>query len=682
MKQFQLLKPYLIERRFHIAAGFVSLLIVDILQLFIPRIIKWAVDGITLNAASLSELLKYSFYIVISALLIGLFRFFWRVLIMGSARRAEEGIREKLFNHIQTLPADFFDRHTAGDIMAHATNDMTNIRMALGMGIVGLTDTIVLGIAAIFFMAYINFELTCMALLPMPFIAITTKILSKKLFNAYRDVQASFSDLMEFTRERFAGIKIIKAFNRESLETHAMSLESEKYIQKNMHLIKLRGIIFPMVIFLTNVSLAIILGAGGRKVILNHISPGDFVAFISYLGLLTWPVMAVGWVTNMIQRGKASIDRIDAILDIPSETIKPEWGELIKETDTVKNIETDTVKNIKTDAVKNIKTDAVKNIKTDAVKNIKTDAVKNIKTDAVKDIKSKAVKKLQGSIEFKDVSFFYADHLSISKISSAPISKTSPVPTSKTSPVPTSKTSSVPASEASSVPISEASQVLSNIHLTLNKGTLLGIAGPPGSGKSTLTTLISRTYDPQQGIITIDGADIGRIPLEILRNNISFMPQEPFLFSGTIHTNLLFGNPDADLFDIEKALGMAQLTETMAAFPNGIETIIGEKGVMLSGGQKQRIALARAFLKDSPILILDDPVSQVDMQTADRIVKVIDSFAGRKTIIVVSHRFSIFRKADHIIVLNQGKITEQGTHKELIANKDYYSGAWKMQEIE
>ncbi len=602
MKQFQLLKPYLIERRFHIAAGFVSLLIVDILQLFIPRIIKWAVDGITLNAASLSELLKYSFYIVISALLIGLFRFFWRVLIMGSARRAEEGIREKLFNHIQTLPADFFDRHTAGDIMAHATNDMTNIRMALGMGIVGLTDTIVLGIAAIFFMAYINFELTCMALLPMPFIAITTKILSKKLFNAYRDVQASFSDLMEFTRERFAGIKIIKAFNRESLETHAMSLESEKYIQKNMHLIKLRGIIFPMVIFLTNVSLAIILGAGGRKVILNQISPGDFVAFISYLGLLTWPVMAVGWVTNMIQRGRASIDRIDAILDIPSETTKPEWGELIKE----------------------------------------TDAVKNIETDAVKNINSKAVKNLQGSIEFKDVSFFYADHLSISK--------TYPV--------------------------------LSNIHLTLNKGTLLGIAGPPGSGKSTLTTLISRTYDPQQGIITIDGADIGRIPLEILRNNISFMPQEPFLFSGTIHTNLLFGNPDADLFDIEKALDMAQLTETMAAFPNGIETIIGEKGVMLSGGQKQRIALARAFLKDSPILILDDPVSQVDMQTADRIVKVIDSFAGRKTIIVVSHRFSIFRKADHIIVLNQGKITEQGTHKELIANKDYYSGAWKMQEIE
>ncbi|MBF0204880.1 MAG: hypothetical protein HQK67_11385, partial [Desulfamplus sp.] len=318
MKHYQLLKTYIIECRFHIVAGFLSLLIVDILQLFIPRIIKWAIDGITLTSIGKAELFKYAFYIVASAFFISIFRFCWRYLIMGFARRVEEGLREKLFNHIQTLPASFFDKNTAGDIMAHATNDMTNIRMALGMGIVGLTDTIVLGCAAIFFMAYINWELTLMALLPMPFIALFTKIFSKKLFDAYMDVQAGFSGLMESTRERFAGIRIIKAFNREAFESDAMKRESEEFVKKNMYLVRLRGLIFPLVIFLTNISLAIILGAGGRKVILSQISPGDFVAFISYLGLLTWPVMAVGWVTNLIQRGAASIGRINSILEIPA----------------------------------------------------------------------------------------------------------------------------------------------------------------------------------------------------------------------------------------------------------------------------------------------------------------------------------------------------------------------------
>ncbi|MBF0258624.1 MAG: ABC transporter ATP-binding protein, partial [Desulfamplus sp.] len=234
MKNYHLLKPYIIECRFQILAGFLSLLIVDILQLFIPRIIKWAIDGITLTSISTTELLRYALYIVASAAFISIFRFCWRYLIMGPARKVEEGIREQLFNHIQTLPATFFDKHTAGDIMAHATNDMTNIRMALSMGIVGLTDTIVLGCAAIMFMAYIHLELTLLALLPMPFIALFTKVFSKKLFDAYMDVQAGFSDLMESTRERFAGIRIIKAFNREEFEVDAMQRESREFVRRNM----------------------------------------------------------------------------------------------------------------------------------------------------------------------------------------------------------------------------------------------------------------------------------------------------------------------------------------------------------------------------------------------------------------------------------------------------------------
>lgn len=603
MKHYYLLKPYLIQCRFHIAAGFISLLIVDILQLFIPRIIKWAIDGITMTTISRAGLFRYAFYIVASALMISIFRFFWRYLIMGTARRVEKGMSELLFNHIQTLPASFFDQHTAGDIMAHATNDMTNIRMALGMGIVGLTDTIVLGCAAVFFMAYINLELTLLALLPMPFIALFTKIFSKKLFEAYMDVQAGFSGLMESTRERFAGIRIIKAFNREGLELAAIKKESEMFVKKNMDLVRLRGVIFPLVIFLTQISLAIILGVGGRKVIQTQISPGDFVAFISYLGLLTWPVMAVGWVTNMIQRGAASIGRINAILDI-----KGEAGIEVSEKKDMENI-------------------------------------------SANPLPDKEEISINGEIEFNRVSFSY--------------------PARK-----------IENSKDVSVINNTRVEVLKEVSFRLKHGNMLGIAGHPGSGKSTLLSLITRIYEPDSGSIKIDRREICNIPIQRLRGAISFIPQEPFLFSGTIEENLLFGDPEADSDQIAKVVAMAQLTETIASFPKGIGTIIGEKGVMLSGGQKQRIALARAFLKSSPILILDDPVSQVDMETASNIIKIIESFAGKKNIIVVSHRFSVFRKADHVIVLDKGEILEQGTHLELIGKNGYYTRAWRMQENE
>lgn len=574
MKQFQLLKPYVMERRFSILAGLLSLLIVDALQLFIPRIIKWAVDDIALLSPEGANLFRYCVYILVSALIIGLFRFSWRFCIMGTARRVEEGIREELFTHVQKLPATFFDKKTAGDIMAHSTNDITNIRMAIGMGLVGLTDTVVLGIAAIGFMGFISIKLTLLALAPMPLIALFTKVLSKKLFAAYMLVQESFSRLMESTRERFAGIRVIKAFNREHHETRAMETESLEYISANLRLIKLRGLIFPLIIFLTSISQAILLGAGGRGVILNTISPGDFVAFISYLGLLTWPVMAVGWVANLIQRGKASVDRISAILETPPAITDPD-----------NPIEPETV---------------------------------------------------SGEIEFRDVSFAYNEN-------------------------------------GASPP------VLNRIRLRIRPGQMLGIAGPPGSGKTTLVNLIPRIYDPRSGEIRMDGIDHRKLRLDTLRRAITVVPQEPFLFSGTLLENLRFGNPSAGMADIDTAIAMASLTRTIEGFPRGIETVIGEKGVMLSGGQKQRIALARAFLKQSPVMILDDPISQVDMQTASDITSFIESLAGQRTIIIISHRFAVFRNADQVIVMENGTVAAQGTHAELVETNSYYARANAMQ---
>ena len=578
MKSTALIKPYFAENRFKIAFGLLSLIIVDILQLIIPRIIKWTVDGLTELQIHFGQLLVYAIYMALIAVLIGAFRYAWRRCLLGTSRRVEEGLRNRLFAHIQTLSAPYFDRTSTGDLMAHATNDIQQIRMATGMGMVALNDAIVLGASAIGFMLYINVTLTLFVLIPMPLIVISTKFFSKKMHQRYQMVQAAFSDLTETIRERFAGIRIIKAHNRKEKEAARVEGVSKKYIKQNLGLVRIVGSFFPMMLLFTNLSLAMVLYLGGRQTIELTITPGDFVAFISYLGLLTWPMMALGWVTNLIQRGRASLDRINRILQTHPDI--------------------------------------------------------NTQKDAI------GQKQFEGQIIFEDVGFSYRRNGR------------------------------------------EAARVLSGINLQVEPGKVLGVVGPPGSGKTTLLSLIPRLYDVSSGYVFLDGKDIRSLRIDNLRSQIAFMPQEPFLFAGTIRDNITFGNPLVTNAELKKVTEKAAVYDTICSFPNGFETIAGEKGVVLSGGQKQRIALARCLLPQATVLILDDPISQVDLETGTAIIKTLKSMIGHKTIIIVSHRISAVSFADEIITLDQGRIIEHGTHNDLLATHQYYAKTFQLQEIE
>jgi ATP-binding cassette subfamily B multidrug efflux pump len=575
MKTFKTLRNDFFENRWRILVGLIALLIVDVLQLFIPRVIKYAIDDLTLDIISPSHLFFYGLEVLILALGIGGFRYIWRYFLLGAARRIEKTLRNRLFIHLQALSPSYFSRTKVGDLMAHATNDIEAVRMSLSIGVVFLADTIILGVLTIFFMIYIHPKLTLYAVLPMPLITLITLLFSRTIHHRFEILQKTFASLTERVRETITGIRVIKAYVLEERERERLSQLSNGYIQKNLNVTKVWGMFFPLILFFSNLSMAIVLYLGGKLTIFQAISTGDFVAFMSYLGLLAWPMMALGWAINVIQRGNASMDRLNRIF---AET--PEIS----------------------------------------------DSSAIIRSDLLK-----------GRIEIRGLSFS---------------------------------------------PRNDGNPLLRDIHITIEKGERLVVVGRTGSGKTIFCNLVARILEPSQGYLFFDGIETHEIPLEVLRKSIGYVPQDTFLFSDTIRENIVFGKMDAAEKEIEEAARLAQIYDEIKGFPEGMNTMVGEKGITLSGGQRQRIAIARAILMDPPIFVLDDALSSVDIQTEERILEGLDKFLKEKTSILVTHRIAPLRRADRIIVLEEGQIVEMGDHKTLLSNRGIYADLYRKIQLE
>lgn len=572
MRELLRLTKYFNKYRYRIIIGIFALIVIDLLQLLVPRILKWAIDALSLGQATMNQLGFYFLLIMLIALGIAVGRFFWRYLLIGSSRRIERELRTDLYNHITTLDLATFDVMKTGDLMAHATNDINAVRQAIGFGLVILTDIFILGIASLAMMISISPRLTLFALIPFPIITFFSTKFGSIIHRLFEKVQELFSVLTERVRENLSGIRVVKIFVQEEPEIARFEKLSRDYVGKNLQLVRVWGLFFPVIFTLAASGEIIVLAYGGRSVMLGQITIGSFVAFVAYLQTLVWPMIAIGQAINTFQRGAASQGRINRIFDLhPAIADGPRRLERVK-----------------------------------------------------------------GEIEFRDVVFRY------------------------------------PGKEE---------PALRDINLTINPREFIGVTGPIGSGKTTLVSLILRLYDFQEGEIRIDGVDIRQVSLADLRNNIAYVPQDTFLFSDTIKENILFGNRAARFEDVERVARASQIYDEIIKFPQGFDTLIGERGVTLSGGQKQRIALARALLLDRPILILDDVLSAVDAETEKQILSSLRNELTRRTSIVISHRIFAIRDATKIIVIDRGRIKESGRHAELIRARGLYYEIYQQQQI-
>lgn len=575
MGSFAILKDFFRRHAWRYAAGILCLVFVDFLQLFVPKILGQLTDDLSKGVLTGAGLWRYVGIMAGLAVLISIGRYAWRMLVMGAARLLDYDLRNRLFTHLESLSQNYFNNRKTGDLMAHATNDVGAVRQAFGQGIVMTVDAGFLIVIVIAIMIGMDWRLTVTALLPLPFLAAVVAGFGRVIHNRFKKVQEAFSSLTDRAQEDFAGIRVIKAFVQEKHEIGNFTQVNRHYLDRNMSLVKVWGLFGPLVQFISALSFVIVLGYGSRLVMDGTITLGDFVAFNGYLRLLMWPMMAIGFVINLVQRGAASMARLSAIFqEKPEITDAPDVA---------------------------------------------------------------PISALSGGIEFRHLTFTYPG-------------------------------TSTPA--------------LKDINLVIPEGKTLAIVGRTGSGKTTLANLILRLYNPAPGRLLIDGIDILQLPINVLRKDIGYVPQDNFLFSATVAENVAFGGDGFRQEEVEGASRIAQVHDNIMDFPEGYRTLVGERGVTLSGGQKQRVSIARAVIKNPKILILDDCLSAVDTNTEELILKRLRDVMATRTSIIISHRISTIQRADEIVVLDDGLIVERGTHDELIAANGLYTDIYRKQLLE
>ena len=571
------LLPYVLSYRKKLALGFVFLLVTTTIQLVSPWVLKYAIDELMLGVTR-SNLIGYAGALLGLAVLGGAGRFFMRRIIIGVSRLIEYDLRNRFFSHLQQLSLSYYQENRTGDLMSRATNDLNAVRMMVGPAIMYSSTTGITFIVAVFLMWAISPRLTFFVLLPLPLVSLAVKSFGSAIYRRSELIQAQLAKMSAITQETLTGVRVVRAYNREALEIERFKDANYEYVERSRSVIRLQGIFYPSLALLLGLSGLAVLAIGTREVVSARMSLGDFVAFNAYLMMLTWPMIAFGWVTNILQRGLAAWKRMLDVLET-EPTIKAPVAPSI---------------------------------------------VSN-------------VGETKGAITFKELSFSYRDR-----------------------------------------------PVLRNVSAVIKPGQSLGVVGPTGSGKSTLVNLLPRLFDPPEGTVFIDDHDVRDIPLAVLRGFIGYVPQEPILFSDSIIKNVMFGSHSnkKSLDAAEQAIEISRLDKDLQGFPKGFETEIGERGITLSGGQKQRVAIARALMVDPKILVLDDALSAVDTQTEDEIFSHLHHIMRERTSVVVSHRISAVRDADLILVLEDGRVHERGTHNELVDAGGVYANLYQKQQLQ